>query len=199
MGFNDGHTSHEGAAIIAHCRGWEVLTLMKPEAIAAVQSLQNNFKQFSQWSHCSVLCICKPASIWIDIRHLKTWQKLTVVIRKRRMTFHYWMNHSHLKQGNPTLHLHKNLKFLVIYNFCDPGVTLVQKLHKEALKPNCPGTQLTGMTMSEGGKGLLFSAQTDVMASVNIFLLIYCLILLHWHFLDAIGLSLEIKSICYVV
>lgn len=46
MGFNDGRISHEGAAIIAHCRGWEVLTLMKPEAIAAVQSLQNNFKQF---------------------------------------------------------------------------------------------------------------------------------------------------------
>lgn len=79
------------------------------------------------------------------------------------------MNNACLKQGNPALHVHKNLKFLVIHNFCDPGVTLGQKLHKEALKRNCPGTQLTGMTMSEGGKGQLFSAQSDIMASVNLF------------------------------
>lgn len=43
MGFNDGHTSHEGAAIVAHCRDWEVLTLMKPEAIATVQSFTEQF------------------------------------------------------------------------------------------------------------------------------------------------------------
>lgn len=43
MGFNDGHTSHEGAAIISNCRGWEVLTWMKPEAIAIVQSLTEQF------------------------------------------------------------------------------------------------------------------------------------------------------------
>lgn len=43
MGFNDGHTSHEGAAIIANFRGWEVLTLMKLEVIAAVQSFTEQF------------------------------------------------------------------------------------------------------------------------------------------------------------
>lgn len=42
MGFNNGHTSLEGAAIIANC---EVLTLMEPEAIATVHVLQNSFKQ----------------------------------------------------------------------------------------------------------------------------------------------------------
>lgn len=79
------------------------------------------------------------------------------------------MDNACLKQRNPPLHLHKNLKFLVIHSCCDPGVTLVQKLRKEALKPNCPGTQLTGMTMSEEGKGQLFPAQSDIMTSVNYF------------------------------
>lgn len=43
MGFNDGHTSYEDAAIIANCRGWELLTLMKPEAIDTVQSITEQF------------------------------------------------------------------------------------------------------------------------------------------------------------
>lgn len=43
MGCNDGHTSHEGAAIVGNCRGWEVLTLMKLETIAAVQSFTEQF------------------------------------------------------------------------------------------------------------------------------------------------------------
>lgn len=48
MGFNDGHTSLEGATIIANCQGCEVFTLMEPEAIATVHVLQNSYKQFSQ-------------------------------------------------------------------------------------------------------------------------------------------------------
>lgn len=81
------------------------------------------------------------------------------------MKFNYRMNNACLKQRNPTLHLYKYLKFFIIHNFCDARVTLVQKINKEALKPNCPGTQPTGMTMSEA----LFPAQSDIMAPVNFF------------------------------
>lgn len=48
-------------------------------------------------------------------------------------------------------------------------MALVQKLHKEALKSKCPGTELAGMTMSERVEGQLFSAQSGIMASVSFF------------------------------
>lgn len=47
MGFNDGHTSLEGATVIANCKGCEVFTWVEPEAIV-VPVLQNSFKLFSQ-------------------------------------------------------------------------------------------------------------------------------------------------------
>jgi len=56
MGFNDGHTSLQGAAIIANCKGCEVFSLMEPEAVATTHVLQTSFKQFSWWT-LSVLCI----------------------------------------------------------------------------------------------------------------------------------------------
>lgn len=65
-----------------------------------------------------------------------------------------------LNQRNPTLRLHKDFKFLVVHNFCDPGVTLVQKINKEALKPNCPGPQLTGLSRGENmGSAFLLRAK----------------------------------------
>lgn len=48
MSFNDGHTSLEGAAITANCKGFKVFTEMEREAVAAVHVLQNSFKQSSQ-------------------------------------------------------------------------------------------------------------------------------------------------------
>lgn len=74
-------------------------------------------------------------------------------------------------------------------------MTLVQKIDKEALKPKCPDTQLTGMTMSRrenvGCASLLRANSWHTSAFL---LLIYCLILLL--FLYVPGALLETKLIC---
>lgn len=38
------------------------------------------------------------------------------------------LNNACLNQRNPTLHLQKDFKFLVVHNFCDPGMTLSQEI-----------------------------------------------------------------------